>query len=226
MADAVSSAASSALSAKMDASRARLADSEETFMKLLTTQLKNQDPLSPMDSTQFIGQLVQMTSVEQQIYGNQLLESLVGQGSGSMQSAVGLIGKTVTAEGNTITLAPGGQAQWDYTLPSTATNATLSVVDASGRVVWTGAADKAAGTHDFNWDGKSNSGASLPPGDYRLQVSATGSDGSTITPITYVTGTASAIELINGVPTVTIGKTKAPVSSVIGVSTPPTEAAA
>ncbi|MFO1014494.1 MAG: flagellar hook assembly protein FlgD [Caulobacteraceae bacterium] len=225
MTDAVSSALATT-SSKIDASRSRLADSEETFMKLLTTQLKNQDPLSPMDSTQFIGQLVQMTSVEQQIYGNQLLENIAGQGAGTMSSAVNLIGKTVTAEGNIATLPAGGTTRWDYTLPTAATAAKLEVLDSAGRVVWSGDADKSAGTHAFNWDGKTSAGSAAPAGDYRLVVSATNSDGAAMTPITYVTGQATAIEMINGVPTVTIGKTKAPVSSVISVTNPPQDAAA
>jgi acyl-CoA reductase-like NAD-dependent aldehyde dehydrogenase len=95
-----------------------------------------------------------------------------------------------------------------------------------GASVWSGDADKSAGTHAFNWDGKTSAGSAAPAGDYRLVVSATNSDGAAMTPITYVTGQATAIEMINGVPTVTIGKTKAPVSSVISVTNPPQDAAA
>src|SRR6185503_18967763 len=102
--------AGSAVGAKVSASANRLADSQETFLKLLTTQLKNQDPLSPLDANQFTAQIVQMTGVEQQIYSNQLLEQLVNQGGGGLQNSVGLIGKTVAMIGDTNTLIDGRAA--------------------------------------------------------------------------------------------------------------------
>src|SRR5579863_9689138 len=77
----------------------------DTFLTLLTTQLKNQDPLSPLDTNQFTQQLTQMTGVEQQLLSNQLLQQLVNQNQGGgLTSAVGLIGKNVTANGATSAL--------------------------------------------------------------------------------------------------------------------------
>src|SRR6187549_3297985 len=78
--------------------RARLAENFDTFLSLLTTQLKNQDPLAPMDSTQFTQQLVQMTGVEQQLLTNDLLEKLVSNTGSGISTAVSLIGKEVRAE--------------------------------------------------------------------------------------------------------------------------------
>src|ERR1043166_2811224 len=77
--------------------RARLAESFDTFINLLTTQLKNQDPLSPLDSNQFTQQLVQMTGVEQQLATNDLLKKLVSNTSNGVATAVSLIGKQVRA---------------------------------------------------------------------------------------------------------------------------------
>src|SRR5690349_4299143 len=77
--------------------RARLAENFDTFLSLLTTQLKNQDPLAPMDSTQFTQQLVQMTGVEQQLLTNDLLEKLVSNTGTGVSTAVSLIGKEVRA---------------------------------------------------------------------------------------------------------------------------------
>jgi flagellar hook assembly protein FlgD len=73
-----------------------LANNYQTFLSLLTTQLKNQDPLSPLDTNQFTQQLTQMTGVEQQLLGNQLLQQLVTE-QGGLSQAAALIGKTVTA---------------------------------------------------------------------------------------------------------------------------------
>src|SRR5450432_2064989 len=88
--------------------RADLATNFNTFLSLLTTQLKNQDPLSPLDTNQFTQQLTQMTGVEQQLLSNQLLQQLVNQNQGGgLTAAVGLIGKTVTASGSNATLQGG-----------------------------------------------------------------------------------------------------------------------
>jgi flagellar basal-body rod modification protein FlgD len=97
-----STSSASATSNSINNSLASLASNSQTFLTLLTTQLKNQDPTSPLDTNQFTSQLTQMTGVEQQVLSNQLLQQLVSQSSGSgVTSAVGLIGKSVTASGST-----------------------------------------------------------------------------------------------------------------------------
>src|SRR5258708_4771350 len=99
--------------------RADLATNFNTFLSLLTTQLKNQDPLSPLDSNQFTQQLVQMTGVEQQLNANDLLKQLVANTSGGISTAVSLIGKDVKAVSDTANIS-GGKAQWTYHLPTAA----------------------------------------------------------------------------------------------------------
>src|SRR5258708_18015064 len=99
--------------------RADLATNFNTFLSLLTTQLKNQDPLSPLDSNQFTQQLVQMTGVEQQLNTNDLLKQLVSNTSGGVATAVSLIGKDVKAVSDTANVS-GGKAQWTYHLPTAA----------------------------------------------------------------------------------------------------------
>jgi flagellar basal-body rod modification protein FlgD len=84
---------------------ASLADNYQTFLTLLTTQLQNQDPTSPLDTSQFTSQLTQMTGVEQQLLSNQLLQQLV-TAQGGLSQAAGLIGKTITAPGATSTASP------------------------------------------------------------------------------------------------------------------------
>src|ERR1700760_2958066 len=101
------------------ADSAALTGNYQTFLSLLTAQIKNQDPLSPMDTTQWTNQLVQYSSVEQQLKGNQYLEQIAANNkAGSMDSAVSYIGKTVSADSSTATLKDG-QASWDYTLGAT-----------------------------------------------------------------------------------------------------------
>ncbi|HZZ36473.1 MAG TPA: flagellar hook capping FlgD N-terminal domain-containing protein, partial [Caulobacteraceae bacterium] len=101
------SSVTNSIADKVNASAARLADSEETFLKLLTTQLKNQDPLSPLDSNQFTQQIVQMTGVEQQLLTNDLLKKLVSNTGSGVSTAVSLIGKEVRADADVTALANG-----------------------------------------------------------------------------------------------------------------------
>jgi flagellar basal-body rod modification protein FlgD len=95
--------------------RTRLAENFDTFLALLTTQLKNQDPLAPLDSNEFTAQLVQMTGVEQQLLTNDLLEKLVTNTGSGVATAVSLIGKEVRADANVAALS-GGKAEWVYKL--------------------------------------------------------------------------------------------------------------
>ena len=95
-------------------SRTRLSDNYDTFLVLLTAQLQNQDPLAPMDSTQFTQQLVQFSQVEQQIRTNEQLEGLVGQyQAASAGAALSYLGKDAIIQANETYLA-GGAANWAY----------------------------------------------------------------------------------------------------------------
>ena len=200
------------------AGQSNLNSSYQTFLTLLTTQLKNQDPTSPLDTNAFTQQLVQMTGVQQQLLSNQLLQQLVNQGGGSVQAAVGLIGKTVTASSSSATLA-NGSAQWTYTLPQAAAQATLSIKDSSGRVVWTGDAPSlASGDHAFTWNGKDSTGQAQNPGVYSIEVHALDANGAAITATTAITGVATAVRQENGATVVTVGGADAPLSSVLAVS--------
>ena len=211
-------AAVGSIANSINASRDRLVNAQETFMKLLTTQLRNQDPLSPLDSTQFTQQLTQMTGVEQQIYGNQLLENLVSQNGGSLTSAVGLIGRSVTAQGSVTSLS-NGAANWAYNLPANAGDLNLEVLDSSGRSVWSGpAADRAVGSHTFNWNGRTSAGAAAPDGEYRLLVTGHNAAGEPITPTTFVSGIVSAVQTVNGATQLTVGRSLLALSSVVGVA--------
>ena len=218
MATPVSAAASNGILDKIDASRSRLADSAETFLSLLTVQLKNQDPLSPLDSNQFTQQIVQMTGVEQQLMTNDLLGMLVGMNDGGLAGAVGLIGKTVSAE-TPVAGLDQGQAAWSYELDRNAANVRLEIVNSLGQVVWTQSKQgTAGGTHELTWNGKSDAGQQQPDGGlYTLKITATGQGGETIGSTAFVAGTASAIETIGGQTVVTVGKSKVPLSSIVGV---------
>lgn len=185
--------------------RADLATNFNTFLSLLTTQLKNQDPLSPLDSNQFTQQLVQMTGVEQQLNTNDLLKQLVTNTSGGVSTAVALIGKDVKAVSDTANLN-GGKAQWTYNLPAAASNLKVEVLDAKGNLLHAEApTDMSAGDHAFTWNGKDLLGNQMPDGGpFTLRVTALDASGAAISTTNFVKGVVTGVEQSNGATMITI----------------------
>jgi flagellar basal-body rod modification protein FlgD len=184
-------------------SRTRLSDNYDTFLILLTAQLQNQDPLAPMDSTQFTQQLVQFSQVEQQIRTNEQLEGLVGQyQAASAGAALSYLGKDAIIQANETYLA-GGEANWAYRLPTNADSMTINVKDASGRTIYTTTtAPSTTGEHLFRWDGTKTDGSTATDGVYTLEVKATNSNGSSITPTITVRETIMGVDFTGGAPVV------------------------
>lgn len=210
--------------ANADPGRTSLAQNFNMFLTLLTAQMKNQDPTSPMDSTQFMSQLVQMTGVEQQLAGNDLLKQLVANTGANVSNAVDLIGKQVRATSSDANLS-SGQAKWTYNLGAQAADVKIEVLDSTGvpvRTIAGSADDMKAGDHSFTWDGKDMLGAAMPDGKYTLRITAVDGGGSKVDSTTYVEGPVTAIELQNGQSMITINGGKVPVTQVIAVSQPGT----
>lgn len=217
-------ATSNATTDKINASRTSLANNEQTFLKLLTTQLKNQDPLAPTDTTQMTSQITQMTGVEQQLVTNDLLAALVGMSTGGgISEGVNLMGKQVTAETEKSVLK-GGEATWSYTQSRSATAVKVEVIDKFGKTIATVLPeDMTAGDHTFKWDGKSADGTKQPDGgEYTIKVTATDADSTNITTTAKgrVDGVVTKVTNESGVNMVWIGDTKVPLDSVIGVTNP------
>jgi flagellar basal-body rod modification protein FlgD len=191
----------------------QLSGNFDTFLQLLTTQLQNQDPLSPMDSNQFTQQLVEFSQVEQQIDSNTNLQTLISQGtSQSGAYATSYLGKTVTVSGGQGALT-NGQAQWNYNLAAAATSTTLTVTNASGQAVFTGSGQTTAGNNTFSWNGEDNNGNQLPDGTYTLSVSASNS-GTAVTTAVTSAGTVSEVDMTSGSPQLVIGSMEVPLSSI------------
>jgi flagellar basal-body rod modification protein FlgD len=199
---------------------AQLSSNFQTFLSLLTTQLKNQDPLSPLDSNQFTQQLTQMSGVEAQLQANALLQSIANNTGTGISTAVSLIGKNVKATSDTANLA-NGQAQWTYNLPSGAADVKLTIVNAAGQVVHAEApSDLSAGDHTLTWDGKDLNGTKLPDGSYKLQITAKDASGGALTTTTYVQGVVSGVEQTNGTTMMTVNGTPVPWNQVVSVANP------
>jgi flagellar basal-body rod modification protein FlgD len=198
-------------------SLAQLSSNLDNFLTLLTTQLQYQDPLSPMDSTQFTNQLVQFASVEQQIQSNRNLESLISlQQTNNMVGAVSYIGKQVEVTGQTTTLKDG-QATFSYTLPSDASAAVLGIYDENGKQVAVAQAEKTTGRHDFVWNGKDGRGNTLPAGKYTIQVAAVDANNTQITPTYTTTGTVTSVGIDKGVATLDLDGVEVPLSNIVRV---------
>lgn len=223
MATAVSSQNTSSVLDRINNGRTSMANNTETFLKLLTTQLKNQDPLSPTDTTQMTQQITQMTGVEQQLVTNDLLAALVGMNTGTgLSEGVNMIGKQVTATTDTSTLKDG-KAVFTWSQPGQSTSLTVEIKNAAGKVVRTLTPDdQKSGAHTLTWDGKDDSGAQLANGGvYGINVIAKGADGKELKVTNIkgrIEGVVSAVDNATGQPQVIIDGKSVPIDNVIGVT--------
>jgi flagellar basal-body rod modification protein FlgD len=148
-----------------------------TFLTLLTTQMKNQDPLQPIESTEFVAQLAQFSAVEQQVQTNDRLAALMDAMSNSSASALAdWLGSSVRAVAP-VRYAGAPVAVYPATPPSDADKATLVVQDANGKTV----AEVAfkPGDESVSWNGKTASGADAPAGTYTVNARYAAKDGAT-----------------------------------------------
>lgn len=197
---------------RIGSSSALLSQNFETFLALLTAQLKNQDPLSPVDSNQFTAQLTQMAGVEQQLLTNDLLTAILeGQQGGGLNGASTYIGRDATAVWSAVR-SENGQARWSYELAGDAATAKVQVLDGSGRVVHEADAPaKTEGVHDFTWSGGQEGQV------YTLKVVAQDGAGAAVQSQVLIRGRVTGVELYEGQPFLTIGGSTLPLSSVIAL---------
>ncbi len=208
--------ASAAAAAQSGASKT-LAGNFNTFLTLLTTQLQNQDPLSPMDANQFTQQLVQFSQVEQQINTNDNLKTLIGLSqNNAANGAMSYLGKSVSITTGHAALTDGAAA-WSYALGNDASSVTLTISDASGKVVRTQSGELAAGQHILDWDGKDNDGNQLDDGVYSLAVTAKAADDSKIDSAVASKGIVDEVNFTGTEPLLMIGPMAVPLSQAAAV---------
>ena len=198
------SSAASTTAAKTVTDSKSLAENFTTFLNLLTAQLRNQNPLDPLDTNQFTQQLVQFAQVEQQLKGNNQLEALVSLAQNSEKtSAMNFVGSSVVIEGATTQLAEG-VATWAFGVEKPAT-ATVTITDKNGQAAYSGSFTVEPGTQMFTWDGKGNSGTLWPPGDYTISVVAKDASGQNVAITTEVQGVVEGADLTKHPPTLAMG---------------------
>ncbi|WP_394692610.1 flagellar hook assembly protein FlgD [Hyphobacterium sp.] len=175
-------------------SQASLANNFEMFLTLLTEQMKAQDPLNPLDSTEFVNQLVNFSSVEQEIRSNQNLESLISiQAASAQGAAVGFIGREATVASPNAALEDGS-AEWTYIMPEDSEGTLVTIKDSSGRTVTTFEGESTAGTHVFEWNGEDLSGNTVEDGIYTMEISAVNADGDPMQPDILTTARVTGVD--------------------------------
>jgi len=217
-------AASSVLSAATSGTSSTSSSSQtlgkDDFLKLLTAQLQNQDPLSPMDNTAFVAQMAQFSSLEQLQNLNDSLTTFLATASGNgIAAATPLLGRTVAVNGSALDLQAGTPSSLNYGLPASAAGVTLQIKGSSGTVVRTLALGaQTAGSHQVAFDGRDDTGAPLASGSYTYSASAVDPSGQTISGIVTGGGQVTGITVDNGQTMLVIGQTQVPLSAVVGVS--------
>jgi flagellar basal-body rod modification protein FlgD len=194
----------------------------DAFLNLLITQLQNQDPLNPTDSVEFTAQLAQFSSLEQLGNVNENLKQMHNfQASINNSQAVALIGKEITANGNSLELTAGRPAGCDFGLDEDAAVVVVSIYDRTGEFVTSFEGQNLpAGQHTLNWDGTDKNGNLAAAGTYSFQIMAADVDGNNIQTTTYFSGTVNKVVFENNTTFLISGDQKLALGDVIQVSAP------
>jgi len=210
------SATPQAATAGSETSRAALTGNFNDFLKLLMTQLKNQDPSNPLDTNQFTSQLVQFASVEQQINANANLTQLIEltQGEQVLQSAQ-LVGKQVLVKSDRIVLQDGqGTIRFDS---PTSQPVGIAIYSDSGAKLREAVITARPGSNDWTWNGRAANGATLKDGAYRIAVIGAQADGTTAPLPFNALAIATATQREGNTITLRLGAAAVPLSAVQSV---------
>ncbi len=204
-----------------DASRQSLASDFDSFLLILTTQLQNQDPLSPTDTHEFTNQLVLFADVEQSIQQNANLEEMITlQANNQAIGALSYMGTEVEAEGNLFTLEEGEDVTLAYDLADTAKTAAITISDINGDPVLVTSVNDDFGRHEFTWDGKGLNGVQIPGGVYSFQVNAVDANEQQVTVKTSTFNEIDGVETDSSGTFLTSGQLSIPVEKVFAVRQP------
>ena len=193
---------------------------KDDFLNLLITQLQNQDPLSPMDSTEFSAQLAQFSSLEQLGNVNENLETLLlYQGSLNNSQAVSFIGKTITASGDSSLITDGIPDNIHFELAGDASDTFVTIYDAAGNFVASeeyGSLN--AGSHSLSWGGTDHEGNKLPDGVYYFEVMAVDVNNEMVDATTFTTGKVTGVTYKEGTTYLMSGDQKIPLGNVVEIT--------
>lgn len=192
---------------------------KDDFLNLLVTQLRHQDPLSPMESAEFTSQLAQFSSLEQMSNVNTNLEVLqLYQASINNSQAVGFIGKTIKALGNSIGVADGVADQIHFELDKDASDVIVQIYNSGNKLIKTikpGGLN--AGEQNVKWDGTDNDNNKVPDGTYTFKVIATDTDQKPVSVKTIITALVSGVAFKDNITYLLAGNQEIPIGSVFEV---------
>ena len=192
---------------------------KDDFLNLLITQLQYQDPLNPLDSTEFTAQLAQFSTLEQLNNVNTNLGYLqLYQASINNSQAVGFIGKTINAFGDSISVLDGVSDSITFELEQDASDVIVYIYDSNGDLVKTiqpGALG--SGEQRLEWDGTDNNGNEVPDATYTFEVMATDTNGNSISATTFITALVNGIFFKDSTTYLLAGNQEIPIGSVFKV---------
>ena len=201
---ATSTPSTSSTSSSVAVDKQTLAGNFNTFLTLLTTQLKNQNPLDPLDTNQFTQQLVQFAQVEQQMKQNDQLTTLISiEKSAQQTTALAFVGQTVAVDGQTAALT-NSSATWSFQVPKPV-SATVTIKSSTGQTVYSGSYTMNTGTQNFQWDGRDNNGTKWPDGNYTIAITGKDASGQTVSIPSEVQGVIDSVDLTQTPPILSIG---------------------
>lgn len=190
------------------------------FLKLLTTQMQNQDPLDPMDTAQYTQQLVQYSQVEQSMAQTSTLKSILSSlGTQNLTQASSMIGHMVETNSSTAGLTAEKPAQWMWSAPREVGTMTATITDANGKTVDTRTVEGGANAGSLSWDGTTSAGKKLGAGDYTLTLTGKDSSGNEVKIVSHSVGTVTDVALENGTIQVTINGNKVESSNLVRIGT-------
>ena len=202
-------------------STVQLAEDFSEFLNLLTVQLQNQDPLSPMDTTEFTNQLVAFTGVEQQINTNQKLDDLVSLGLGtSFSTSLNYVGLDVSYLSSEVYYDGSKPVEFSYAIDGVASSTTVNIYSEDGELVYSQQVSDDEGVEAFTWDGSHKGGGTVEPGTYSISIDALDAEGQALDTSTVVTGHVRGIETQNGLTYLLVGERAVSVGNIINASEP------
>ena len=196
---------------------------QSDFLTMMVAQLQHQDPLNPVEGTDYTSQLAQFSSLEQQINSNTNLEAILKtlEEQGANENLLDYIGKQITCRDTLVTLENGVAGGATFSLPEPG-QVIVTITDGAGKPITSYAqTDLAAGTHAVVWNGQSLDGQNVPDGTYRYEIQAISASGSLQNVQTAFTGTVTGLTYANGSPQLLMGGRSVDPQSVLSVGLAP-----
>lgn len=211
---------SGATESESSVAKKSLSENFDQFLTMLTVQLQNQDPLSPMDSTEFTNQLVMFSQLEQDIKANENIEQVIAlQKSAETTAALSYLGKNIKAE-SSIVFLDGGETEFAYDMPAGAETASITIFDADGNIVSILPAETTPGQHESTWNGEDGQGVLQSDGIYSILVSAVNKDDVPLQAVpVYFKGKATGVTQEGGETLVQVGPVDIPVGAIVSAGT-------